>query len=422
MVKQSYRATDISQCASICNTIKGKLTFAALIPSMSRPIPQIRNWCAPGRPLPSASNYSILSIKDETIDPTTGKYLSNTPYNGQYINLDDYLHYNNPSLKVNKGRVSCTDEGTYQENFYSGPGWKSSRIHGFTKNTALPRPIKHWRKQLFPRQYIDQNGIPLPDIPEDSTNIDFTKITRTRPSSKLNIFDIPNGYTITTITMLEQTSLITNGARAFSCLPIAIDDTAIKDINNNTQTCSQNNALTRARGADASAYKSFINLYYNSNKSYLQSRARLNYQVSTFSYNPYDSSSQFKQILYDPQIFPPSTYSLYFNNKSLSSGLFNIEPSNTYTKNCLYKQIITYKPSNPKYQRDYAVQSGSNTKQKARHTINKNQYNITNQLSVNKVNNKCYKKCYRYREPNPILPIEQTLDDLIPELSYWKNL
>ena len=129
-------------------------------------------------------------------------------------------------------------------------------------------------------------------------------------------------------------------------------------------------------------------MYYNSNKAYLQSRARLSYQVSTFSYNPYVSYNQFKQILYEPQIFPPATYSLYLNNTPVFAGLFNnIETCYNSAENCLCKQIISYKPSNPKYQRDYAVQSSSNTKHKSRHTINKNQYNITNQFDIRTLNN-----------------------------------
>ena len=49
------------------------------------------------------------------------------------------------------------------------------------------RPIKHWRRQLFPRQYIDDNTKqPLPDLPNDTTDVHASKLTRGRHYSGLN--------------------------------------------------------------------------------------------------------------------------------------------------------------------------------------------------------------------------------------------
>ena len=259
---KSCSVNDISNCGKNWKT---ELPIYALVPTMSRPIPQIRSWCAPGRSLPQINGNSDFSINGGKIDPITGNYISDIQYNGQYINLNDYLHYKNPNIKINnKGQIACADEeGTYQQNFYSGPGWKSSRVHGRTKNTALPRPIKHWRRQLFPRQYINQEGQPIPDMPQDQVDVSPNKITRGRHYTGLKLFESPNGYTITTIKLLQIS--ITRGqyggGRALSCQPVWIlNDTSIGNtddisncqyVNNKTPNtipqCHQRNALIRAR-------------------------------------------------------------------------------------------------------------------------------------------------------------------------------
>jgi len=432
---KSCIVNDISNCGKNWKTAS---PIYALVPTMSRPVPQIRSWCAPGRPLPQINGNSNFSINGGRIDPITGNYISDIQYNGQYINLNDYLHYNNPNVKINnKGQIACADEeGIYQQNFYSGPGWKSSRVHGRTKNPALPRPIKHWRRQLFPRQYIDQEGQPIPDMPQNQVDIRPNKITRGRHYSGLKLFESPNGYTITTIKLLQNsiTMLDNNnnkiGGRALSCQPVWIlgsnINANINDISNcnfvNKKTplaipqCEQRNALIRARPG------SFIDRnpwQYKSNKGYLQSRARLNYQASTISFTHYiynkilNNSSinneTFKQILYKPNTFPPSTFSLYRNNQIVKTGLFISEIESCYNPNkdinkyttpaekCLCKQYVSYKPSNIKFQRNSAVPSSSNIKRKARLAINRNQYNVTNNWGINTSSNSIYNPCYKQR-------------------------
>jgi hypothetical protein len=431
---KSCQVTDVSNCNK---NWKPETPIYALVPTMSRPIPQIRSWCAPGRPLPIINSNSNFSINGGMIDPITGNYLTDIQYNGQSINLSDYLHYNNPNVKINsKGKIACADEeGTYQQNFYSGPGWKSSRVHGRTKNTALPRPIKHWRRQLFPRQYIDQEGQPLPDLPIDQTNIDTNKITRGRHYSGLNLFESPNGYTITKIKILQDSvRMLDNnnniiGGRAISCKPVWVIDTNI-DIADDTSNCSivnkrttftipqcaQRSALIRARPGSF-VKKGFFQ--YESNKGYLQSRAALNYQVSIFSYTPYlynknlnnpsVSNERFKQILYQPNTFPPSTFSLYRNNQSIRPGFiiseiktcYNVDSDiniySTPSERCLCKRSVSYKPSNIIFQRNSAVQSSSNIKRKARAAITRKQYNITNMWGITTSNSSLYTPCYLQR-------------------------
>ena len=416
--------TDISNCGKNWKTI---LPIYSLVPTMSRPVPQLRRWCAPGRPLPQLSDSPDYSINGGKIDPTTGNYIDDIQYNGQTINHDDYLHYNNPNVKINnKGKIACdNEEGTYQHNFYSGPGWKSSRVHGRTKNTALPRPIKHWRRQLFPRQYIDQEGQPLPDLPPDQTDLNPNKITRGRHYNGINLFDYPNGYSITTIKLLREAIEMKDGSRALSCQPIWFIDKNIrensdasnclfsnKDSPLTRSQCSQRSALIRARPG---SYNDRGPFQFQSNKGYLQSRSRLFYQVSTISYTPniYNNnlnntsvtSERLEEILYDPKVFPPSTFSLYRNNKpvvdtysiSKMQTCYNTDISiNAYsnpTQKCLCKQTVIYKPSNPKFQRNSAVKSSTNIKQKSRNAIKRNQYNVTNQWGINSPRTAFYTHC-----------------------------
>jgi hypothetical protein len=436
---RSCNVTDISNCGKNWKT---QSPVYALVPTMSRPLPQIRNWCAPGRPLPDITNNNPnFSKNGGQIDPETGQYINNPPYNGHFINHDDYLQYNNPPVKINdKGEIACGNEsGTLNNNFYSGPGWKSSRVHGRTKNTALPRPIKHWRRQLFPRQYIDNTTkLPLPDLPNSMLDISPNKITRGRHYSGLNLFERPNGYTITTIKFLQKSIIIEdannnkNGGRALSCQPIWVllsqdynkfDENDISDtckrVNEDTPftipRCPQSSALIVARPG---AYIDRGPFQFQSNKGYLQSRAKLSYQAETFSYTPYiynnlnyldNSDERLKQILYKPNNFPPSTYSLYRNNQPTKTGLaisliqscynpdISLNKDITPVAKCLCTQAISYKPSNRVFQKNSAVQSSSNTKRKGRNQINRKQYNITNVWGNTTANTSIYTACYGTR-------------------------
>ena len=431
---KSCQVIDISNCNK--NKWKIERPMYAIVSTMSRPVPQIRNWCAPGRPMPQLSNNSNnsdFSINGGKIDPETGFYLTDTQYNGHSINHDDYLQYNNPNIKINsEGKIACADEeGTYQQNFYSGPGWKSSRVHGRTKNTALPRPIKHWRRQLFPRQYIDQDGQPLPDIPNDQLAITENIITRGRRYNAFNSFERPNGYSITKIKMFKETIEIKDekgniiGGRAVTCQPIwiintkeVIDQSNCNYVNkytpNTLPQCPQRNALISARPG---TYVDLGPYQFQSNKGYLQSRAKLSYQADTFSNVPYVynylnikiDNEKMKEILYEPNNFPPSTYSLYRNNQPVKTSFFISEQqtcynpdlsSNIYTtpaSKCLCKQAITYKPSNRAFQRNSAVQASSNTKRKGRNQITRKQYNITNFWGNTTPNTALYTECFGSR-------------------------
>ena len=63
------------------------------------------------------------------------------------------------------------------------------------------------------------------------------------------------------------------------------------------------------------------------------------------------------------------------------------------TQKCLCKQTVIYKPSNPKFQRNSAVKSSTNIKQKSRNAIKRNQYNVTNQWGINSPRTAFYTPC-----------------------------
>ena len=153
----------------------------ALIPANSRPLLQPRFWHVKNRPMPELltnennNTHEIIHTQYSLIQSTN-------------VNNEDYLEYNNPDVKLNSdGAIVCDNEdGVFHNNMYSGPGWKKSRTHPNTR-TALSRPIKHWRKQLFPRQFN-----------YDAT--DSTDSTKTPSRGRRNsggLFDKPNGYFIT---------------------------------------------------------------------------------------------------------------------------------------------------------------------------------------------------------------------------------
>ena len=374
-------------------------TYHSIIPTNSRPLPQLRRWCAPGRPLPQLSDdpncnidssmCNLYSTNGGYIDPITGNYINEVTHS--QINENDYLLYNNPDLYIN---------GVKYNNFYSGPGWKQSRVYGSTKTRALPRPIKHWRKQLFPRQFVDyQTGIP---INQNSTIQSIEANTRGRKYT--NLLDAPGTYFKTTDDLINSQNNYN-----ISCIPIYVNDNSDILISNclqlnkntgNINSCIQTKNLITARPGSLYQTSSFV---FDSNKGYLQARGRLSYQVSTFSYNPNFTTqpvnlknNQFRNnITIPPNTFPPSTISLYRNNKLVYYS--NEGEKLCYTTDCSCAVAVSFKPRNVSFQRDSAVSSGSNTRRKARISKTRNQYNITNKWGIKSGGDSVFTNCLYHR-------------------------
>lgn len=332
-----------SNC-NICNVtnVKWKTDSSsmkiALIPTNSRPILQPRLWHVKNRPMQQVLTVNSNKIFEELEDRYSLIQSTN-------VNNEDYLEYNNPDVKLNSnGKIVCDNEaGVFHNNMYSGPGWKTSRIHPNTK-TALSRPIKHWRKQLFPRQF----NVPY-ESPESLYNI-INSTSRGRRNSG-DLFDKPNGYFITNKIISKD----------ISCLPIYVNTT--KDISNSCQqldiinygkiiNCSIKTALFKSRPG---SYTSNSIYQFNSNTSYLQARSKLYEQLATV------------------------------NNSTASNSSFYLNyNSNIKSANC--KKV----PSNIVNNNHYPVSSRTNMRQKSKNAISQNQYNITNKYGITAPNIKVF--------------------------------
>jgi len=310
----------------------------ALIPTNSRPILQPRLWHVKNRPMQQVLTVNSNKIFEEFEDRYSLIQSTN-------VNNEDYLEYNNPDVKLNAdGKIVCNNEaGVFHNNMYSGPGWKNSRIHPNTK-TALSRPIKHWRKQLFPRQF----NVPYKS-PESM--YDITSSTSRGRRNSGDLFDKPNGYFITN-------KIISND---ISCLPIYVNTT--KDISNSCQqldiinygkiiNCSIKTALFKSRPG---SYTSNSVYQFNSNTSYLQARSKLYEQLAIV------------------------------NNSTASNSSFYLNyNSNLKSANC--KKV----PSNIVNNNHYPVSSRTNTRRKSKNAIIQNQYNITNKYGITTDNIKVF--------------------------------
>lgn len=161
-----------------------------------------------------------------------------------------------------------------------------------------------------------------------------------------------------------------------------------------------NQKLITARPGSLYQTSSFV---FDSNKGYLQARGRLSYQVSTFSYNPSFTrqpvnlkNNQFRNnITIPPNTFPPSTISLYRNNKLVYYS--NEGEKLCYTTDCSCAVAVSFKPRNVSFQRDSAVSSGSNTRRKARISKTRNQYNITNKWGIKSGGDSVFTNCLYHR-------------------------
>ena len=310
---------------SICD-VKWKTDISsvkiAIIPANSRPLLQPRVWHVKNRPMPEL----LTNENNNTLEIIDNKY---SLIKSTTVNNEDYLEYNNPAVKLNSdGAIVCDNEdGVFHNNMYSGPGWKKSKIHPNTR-TALSRPIKHWRKQLFPRQ----------------VNYEATTTSRGRRNSG-GLFDKPNGYFITDKIVSKE----------ISCLPIYVNTT--KDILNSCvkldilnygkiTNCSIKTALFKSRPG---SYTSNSIYQFNSNKSYLQARSKLYEQLAIVNSSTTTNSS---------------FYLNYNRNININIGNCKTVPSFVVNNN------------------HYPLSSKTNSRRKSKNAIKQNQYNITNKYGI----------------------------------------
>ena len=290
----------------------------SVIPSNSRPIPQPRKWHAPARPMPSCNDGLCED--------------NNVPLGVPSINHDDYV---------------------------SGAGFIARRtIKNASKNAqgvwyrAAPNPIKHWRKQLFPRQG---------DLPGAYWNVPSERV------SIRHVMDTPGG----TITLDNKDKGVLwqacNGTMPANTLTTAlylnndVDKSSCTILNESKiGSCSQ--SITRRNTI-------FAKDYHSSSKTYLQSRARLYRQKEAIQF-----SRRKNKIA--PASKPNMYESLYQTDQS---GCFMVQDCS-----CIVQ--VAYKPRNTIFDLDNAVSSSLYTKHIKYETITQNQYNVTNKWGLDGVN------------------------------------
>ena len=331
-----------------CSVVKWKTqpSLTQIVPSNSRPIPQPRVWRAPGRPLPSLN----LNNLDCDVNVNCMADDNNTPLNTQSIDHREYLSYTD----------ICPTECS----------WRNSRVFGSTKKIAPSRPIKHWRKQLFPRQMIDTNGIPI------TTNLGTGPYAnRGRKGTLLTTTDTP-GSAIT-INIRENPIMDPEfgNLQTVSCIPIYIPHTQI------TSSCDQLreskiclDALVRSRPG--------LNVQFNkhtfsSGKAYLQSRVKLHNQQSIIQF---DKTSSLPVLGWQSSI----NYPLQYGQSLITVSLYLRNKKDCFTAtDCSCVVPVTFKPRNQAFTTYSSVDAGINTKRYRRQAITRNQYNVTNTWGIN---------------------------------------
>lgn len=282
-----------------------------IIPSNSRPIPQPRVWRAPARPLPLCDG----GICDD---------------NNVSIGINDINH----------------------QDYVSGAGFIRRRsIQNASKNAegiwyrAAPNPIKHWRKQLFPRQG---------DLSGSEWNV---------PSERVSIRDMmerPGGLNTLEEKYNNNIWKACNGTMPPNILTMPL---YINSNLSNTSCITLNDECNKKKIIKQKVL--FGKDYHSSSKSYLQSRVKLYRQKEAIQFNR--NKNIIKQI-------PKS---------NMYESLYKTEKTGCFTAidcNCVIQ--VVYKPSNIIFAQNTSVDSSLYTKHITRETITQNQYNITNKWGL----------------------------------------
>ena len=265
----------------------------------------------------------------------------------------------------------------------------------------MSRPIKHWRRQLLPRQFIDSQT----DIPYQSlNNIDFDSNIprRGRSNIQIDLLNRPGGYSTTNKNTDYLTETVGSNNQV-SCIPIYVNKGKDKLLDNCNQLnklnnidsllCEQSQALLKSRPI---INRRFNPWSFSSGKGYLQARVKLYEQNNSFVFNKYTKQSDINK-----NKFLLSTTSLHLNHKLIYYQDSDLNNSLNYTKTCFTDcsciAPVTFKPSNPNFKTNGAVTSNNNIRRKSKIATNRNQYNITNSWGVTGKHDSLYTKCNNYR-------------------------
>lgn len=329
---------------------------------------------------------NISSIQVRLNAPTSSQPETNFPRDGRTFSSNTYNRASRglPSISNSK-KLNETDEqnelnepiltvmGRYNGIYTSARGKSAGR-------TGPLNPIKHWRKQLIPKQGHITGKPTLNDVilNPGTTSLDSSCCDVISNKGMLNNY-LPGGY-------------IDNGTGSCIKGSWVKPDKCVNVIRNelsNFQPVYFNNPekVTRPRSSQTILKKN----YYTTGAAYLRSRVKLyeqNQLLSTVNQQPGKSNELFMNngnAL--NQRLPPSNDNWVYANTELKQGSQAFNANNcvsdlsaccAYEKNMNACQVpITFKPNNPFYAVQGAVDSSTRILQSKYSAITKNNNNFT---------------------------------------------
>ena len=274
-------------------------SIKAVIPSNSRPIPQARRW------------HPTIALNDKV--DQCGRIIQHDNAKISEINSinhDDYV----------------SGAGFIPRRYITSGGRPGHWV------SATPNPIKHWRKQLFPRQGGVSN---------------YGKVT-------ISQMERPGGTIIPHANDAQCSNVEINSK--VDCSNNSISIYIPKPALHINKSTSNSNKIIKAKAT-------FSRNYYRSSKAYLQSRVKLYEQKESLKFN-----SPIKNL--------SNTYEGLYKSQKLDSSGANYSSSCFNDCSCI-DQII-YKPGNPIFTKNSAMSNTVYIKHLKQASISQNQYNITN--------------------------------------------
>lgn len=352
MINDNYLSNPVDKCCNYKNSNTPKTfpnNIVRILPSNNRPIPQYRKWNPKSaRTLPASKSESNLPI-------------SNIPF----IDNNEYLYTNN----------YCLDNITLVNN------WKYSRVFGNKKKiVASLNPIKHWRRQLIPRQlyYIDElNDYEISNLLNINDDTNFINQNRNNNEKIRYIQDYPGGANVINIEYLLS---LNENWKKLSLQVGCSSDYILKnietDINCQKLALQQSNSSFCGRKKLTSETNYSYNAYFYKNSiSYLESRVKLFEQNNTFI----NLKTTKSFVPFWVNVNKNDDYSKNINKHSLiSQQLINRNVECDLLLRCPCYKEISFKPSNSTFTINNAVSSSNFIIKKKRNILTKNQYNITN--------------------------------------------
>ena len=270
------------------------------------------------------------------------------------------------NLSVNTGN-KCEPQPCYERSFRGLPSLRhSSGIYNGNKGNRGPlNPIKHWRKQLQPHQGHITGKASLNNVMWTPGGIASFAGQATDSSCCSNIITyLPNSYVDPSCCSDAATNVIRNALSNYQ--PVAIVNPTRRPLPRSSQTLLKKN-------------------YYTTGAAYLKAR------VKTYEQNQLLSSVRTNHsgvaVGMQPELPPAGNNYTYPTNSSTGTQGFNStycisDPSACCITGPLCATSVTFKPSNPFFSVQGAVDSSTRILQKRYAAITKNNYDFSEKSSL----------------------------------------